>query len=94
MLKWKDWTERVKQPEARRDVWVGPINLCIDHHRNEHGTRWAGFYLAFRRQVDMDFAELVETWPRRAIAEARAQLDKLEAELGEQCEAHDTGTGE
>ena len=43
--------------------------------------RWIYFDMYLSHHSETPFDSLLTTWPREAIAKARAQLDALEAEL-------------
>jgi len=70
-------TAKQPDPPPRWEITSGPIKLSVRHSANVDKT-WQWLSLDFGYHSENSMAECMQTWPREAIAKARAKLDEFE----------------
>ena len=76
------WETRKTIPAPDESVIEsGPIRVAVSPAYNNHSLRWQYFTVTLGHHSGASHAECLQTWPREAIAKARAALDEFEAEL-------------
>ena len=75
-----NWIETQETINHKMVVHEGPISLTLSHDK-ESGNRWQWFSVSFGTFTPASMDECRATWPREAIARARAELDRFESAL-------------
>jgi hypothetical protein len=78
------WTTKPVQKQVLKyEMTHGPISLRVDEPDDAYcsGKVWRYVSLSIGQFSDDSVEKAKENWPREAIAQARAELDKLEASL-------------
>jgi hypothetical protein len=82
-MKWE--TETPQQPKLRYRL-KGGSDLWLTVSQEADGSTFRHMTLSFGKICAESADQVVQTWPREALALARAALDKFEAELEKQRE--------
>ena len=79
MINWTENKQPVRIPLRECIFKLGNVRLDIDDQ--DDGRRWKFLQMSFGSFTSATMEECQTNWPREAIAQARAELDKLEASL-------------
>ena len=80
-MKWETRLPEPREPESVLEQ--GPIRVKVGPANTNPALMWQYFTLTLGIHSTRDRQVCMRTWPRQAIADARAALDKFEAELTE-----------
>lgn len=78
MANWTTEVEKVKDPDVKTVLRVGPVTLMIT---DDVDQRWQYFSMQFGEFSTDGVVDCADLWPREAIEQARAALNELEATL-------------
>jgi len=78
-MKWKH--EPAEPTEERHTMRAHGVTISIQDASGDPTSRWQGLVMSLGAHTKRRASECLETWPREAIAKARAALDSFENSL-------------